>query len=423
MTILDESIRCMISKINQRDIFLGLVFLLFPIAHYKISVVGLPVYFSEIPLLIFIGFFFWKKYWTHIDWQSEWQSEKTFLIGLILFLIGATTSFFMNEHTDTGLGMLKSFFFLPVLLASVLILTRAQQQALEKILWMWLAGLATVAWTSLISASNGWLTYDGRLMGFYESPNYLAMLVAPGLLLSLYFFLTIMNNRIRWGLGFFSVILLMTLVLTQSYGALISFGVSLLLFLYLIRNIIVSSLKKIVLFCCFCLFVSGVFLWSSEKFQTLFHNTERSSFVSRQMIWRAAWKIGLDNPIVGIGVGNFQNEYLAYQKYFPPYLEWAVPQPHNLYVAFWLQAGIVGLGGFLIVIGNLLWRWHLSWKQKNLSQKERFLGALGLSLLVYYLIYGLIDTPYFKNDLALAFWGVIGMLFVWTKNAQSKIVD
>ena len=26
-----------------------------------------------------------------------------------------------------------------------------------------------------------------------------------------------------------------------------------------------------------------------------------------------------------------------YQKHFPPYLEWAVPQPHNLYLAFWLQ--------------------------------------------------------------------------------------
>lgn len=410
-------------KINQQDVLLGLVFLLFPIAHYKITVVGLPVYYSEIPLLTFIGFFFWKKYWTRIDWQSEWQRNKTFLIGLILFLIGATSSFFMNEQTMTGLGMLKSFFFLPVLLASVLIIARVQRNALEQILWMWLAGLATVAWTSLIIASKGWLMYDGRLMGFYESPNYLAMLVAPGLLLSLYFFLTIRNTSIRWGLGFFSIILLLTLVLTQSYGAVVSLGFSISLFLYFIKNVIVFSLKKIAPFFCVCLFVSGVFLWSSEKFQTLFHNTERSSLISRQMIWHAAWKIGLDNPIIGIGVGNFQNEYLAYQKYFPSYLEWAVPQPHNLYIAFWLQAGIVGLGGFLIIICNLLWRWHLSWKQKNLSQKEKFLGVLGLSLLVYYLIYGLIDTPYFKNDLSFALWGVIGFLSQWTKLFPSKDVD
>ena len=55
------------------------------------------------------------------------------------------------------------------------------------------------------------------------------------------------------------------------------------------------------------------------------------------------------NPLFGIGPGNFQNKYLEYQKYFPPYLEWSAPQPHNIFLAFWLESGLLGLAGFVII--------------------------------------------------------------------------
>lgn len=401
---------------------LAFSFLLFPIAHLKLSAFGLPFYFSEIPILIAAGILLWEMMQEKENWNEAWKANRFFFLGSGLFLLGASVSFFFNEQTFTGLGMLKSFFFLPVLLASILIFTRSKQNAMEKILWLWLAGLVVAAWTSLIIAMNGWLTYDGRLAGFYKSPNYLAMLIAPGMLLAVYFFFTITNKLLKWGLMFFFTILCVTLLLTGSYGAIVSSALSLGLFLWLIRDTLPFSPKKLLLVVCIAILFMGSVLWPTQKFQTLLQNGERSSLVSRQMIWESAWKIILDNPVVGIGAGNFQHEYLAYQKYFSPYLEWAVPQPHNLYLALWLQTGLIGLYGFGMVVSILIWRWYGAWKQKNLSREKRFFGALGLSLLTFYLIYGLIDTPYFKNDLVFALWGVIGMLFVWTKN-QSNIVD
>lgn len=405
-------------KINLETFFLGLVFLLFPIAHFKVTLFGLPLYLSEIPLLMATVFFFFKLQKEKIQWREEWEKNKIFLLGAFLFLFGATLSYLMNEKTLTGLGILKSFFFLPVVLSLLLAVTIKKREEVSFILWLWLAGLAITAWKSLIFFINGWLTYDGRLAGIYESPNYLAMLLAPGILLTLYFFLMTERKILKLGHIFFLIILALALFFTRSYGAITSIFVSTLIFLWLSRGTLSWSMKKI--FFISLLFLVGLFAFvlPTQKFQELVHGNERSSLASREMIWKSAIKIAEDNFLFGIGPGNFQAKYLEYQKYFPPYLGWAVPQPHNLYLSLLLQTGILGLAGFLLVLFTILKKWRARWKQKDLSREERLLGTLLYSLLVFYLVYGLIDTPYFKNDLAFACWGGVGFLLAWGKEER-----
>ena len=125
---------------------------------------------------------------------------------------------------------------------------------------------------------------------------------------------------------------------------------------------------------------------------------QRSSVASRVMIWRSAQKMLENDWAMGIGPSNFQEKYLDNQKYFSPYLEWAVPHPHSLYLAFWLSAGLLGFLTFLLMLG-----WWLKdfWKNKK---RETLLGLVSLSIILYFLLHGLADTTYFKNDLAVIFW-------------------
>jgi O-antigen ligase len=149
--------------------------------------------------------------------------------------------------------------------------------------------------------------------------------------------------------------------------------------------------------------IGGIILFlqiGTSKWEQLVAFQDRSSSMSRMMIWSAALKIGWDNPIIGIGPGRFQEKYLEYQKYFPPYLEWAVPQPHNLWLAIWLQLGILGVVGF----GWLLVTWLKEFADKK-DKKEIDYMYLGIMLSI--LIHGMVDTPYFKNDLAIIFWLII----------------
>ena len=128
---------------------------------------------------------------------------------------------------------------------------------------------------------------------------------------------------------------------------------------------------------------------------------DRSSLSSRFMIWQSAWDIGKESWLWGIGPGNFQEKYLEYQTLYPPYLEWAVPHPHNIFLSFWLQSGFLGFLGFVIICGWTLFRMFLSVSQRT-NKKELELFLIGFLFLM--LLWGLVDTPYWRNDLSVLFW-------------------
>ena len=140
------------------------------------------------------------------------------------------------------------------------------------------------------------------------------------------------------------------------------------------------------------------------------------------MIWRAAWMIGKDHPIFGIGPGNFLKYYLDYQKRFSePYLEWAVPEPHNIFLAFWLEAGILGLSGFALLLYWFFKKGIFEYKKARPGSarhgsKDISATILLISLMAYILIHGLFDTTYWKNDLAIMFWVIIGTMLIDNEN-------
>src|SRR3990167_663538 len=198
-------------------------------------------------------------------------------------------------------------------------------------------------------------------------------------------------------------LLLTALFFTHSYAVWISVALAALPFLFLDTASIPSWRKTLATLFLLTIIVGTFFLFESgsEKWQALMQLENRSSLVSLVMIWQSAGKMIADNPLFGIGLGRFQEVYLEYQKYFPPYLEWAVPQPHNLYLAVWLQTGLLGLFGFILLITRSVYILI-----KNKSRES----ALLLGLLTLYLIYGLFDTPFFKTDLAFSFWLVIALI-------------
>ncbi len=138
---------------------------------------------------------------------------------------------------------------------------------------------------------------------------------------------------------------------------------------------------------------------NTTKFSDLITFNPRSSLASRIMIWRSASKIISHNWFFGIGPGNFQQKYLDYQKFYPPYLEWAVPHPQNFYLTVWLYGGLLALTSFFSLF--VFWFQDIIpiIKKTDLTVLLIMQGSI---LLV--LIHGLVDTTYFKNDLAIIFW-------------------
>lgn len=369
-----------------------------PLYLLKINIFGVPFNILEVlGLIAIISALFEKKVF---ELTKFFRLPKLFVISCALVVLGTLISIFANGNRLTELGILKSWFLFPIIFSFFLYHTLSTRESVENILKTIYFSTFFVALIGVIYKLLSIVTFDNRLSAFYQSPNQLAMFVAPGIIFGFYFLIFEQNNLKRKLLHIALLsILFVCLYYSFSYAAWFSVfaGITVMLF-------VSSSSKKNFFkysFVVFCLFVFSIFLQTkTEKFSTLVNDSSRSSLASRQTIWKVSTLLIKENPIVGIGPGNFQQEYLEMQPLFEPYLEWAVPQPHNVFFAFWLQTGIVGFAGFLLLLSFVF---HSLFKSIK-KQKNTALAASLLGFFFYTLVHGIVDTTYWKNDLSLLFW-------------------
>lgn len=400
---------------SYRTVTFGLLIALLvtlPLAHFKATLFGVPIYVPEAFLLIAGIAFLLGCQKNSSVFRPIREFDRIFLTGALLFLTGAVFSLLSNPLALTGLGMLKTWFVFPMLMAWLLFQMQPSAQERELLLRIWLFTISLTALSAISYIFFGFLTYDGRLAAWFGSPNYLAIFSAPGILIASRALLKALVRKNEWKEMVFPLaslaVLLTALFFTRSHGVWLGVLAGLVVMIAhssLSKKTFLKILGAVIL-------ITGTFFfleYDHSKWQSIVSGEERSSLASRVMIWQSAAKMLEGQPIFGIGLGRFQEVYLEYQKYFPPYLEWAVPQPHNIMLAVWLQTGILGLIGFSLLIGRAI---------VLLLQNKNRESALLLGILALYLIYGLFDTPYFKTDLAFSFWLLISFVLLLPKSPE-----
>jgi len=392
---------------NYLALLISLTIISLPTYLVRFSIFSIPTnLFEVLAIITILAIFFYKKRNSLLEISKQ---NSAIAIAALLILLGLTIATFENNTAAKSLGIIKSWFVIPMFFSFLLATLPQRDFAKTLILRCLFASILLVATISITYAFFGVFTYDGRLKSFFLSPNHLAMFVAPGIFVGIYLMHKARNNQtiLQYSLLVSSLALIMTaLFLTKSYSAWIAVVFAYPILMLFSKSGLFRYLGRVGIF----IFIFSLLLSTqigTEKFLAATHISERSSLASRVMIWKSAVKIIGDNPLWGIGPGMFQEKYLAYQKYFPPYLEWAVPQPHNLYFAFWLQAGIFGLFGFFLLIIS-------AFRKIETLAKNKKTAPLAVLIAVYLtsvLIWGIADTPYWKNDLAFVFWLMLSLMF------------
>ena len=99
----------------------------------------------------------------------------------------------------------------------------------------------------------------------------------------------------------------------------------------------------------------------------------------RTQIWEVAWQMIQKNPIWGYG-------YLSYRDLAPQIIDARLVHPHNELLNIWFNLGGVGL--ILVALTYIAYAWHLRCAAQARLPQE----ALGLALLIYFLIRGLTEA-------------------------------
>jgi len=428
-----------------------LVIFCLPLYLIRLTIFSIPTTILEI--LIYTLFIFWllNKLIQNIKYSSHWPylsldiqrgetwAIKSLFIPITLILVGVSLTTIFSLNLRVSAGIWKAWFIDPFLFFIVIIsvfnnfkkksatssnskqINPPRYKAFIGILYSLFLSGTLVSIISLIYLIQGKIDPTGRLQAFYSSPNYLAMYLAPALIIGLGLFYKKVNSlrfaqrsrkttyfsssqnssfhsdkgqkslprrklrNILMTCGKFqktyfliplllsSFCLLISLFFTRSFsawiGIIVAIVFSLILYLYKLKK------KKIVLI----ILASGIVLVLLLSYSAL---TQReSSFNARLVIWQEAWQVFRINSVSGIG------------------------QPHNIFLAFLLQTGIIGFVGFI---------WLLVWffRPAGGQPKADELKILLTSIMIYFLIHGLTDTTYWKNDLSVIFWIVIGLMVV-----------
>lgn len=388
----------MLKKIINLGIYLTVFSL--PLYLVRFSIWWIPTNLLEVIICFLFILWLFKR--------EEKTIKCEFILPLLLIFIGLTVSSLFSKDILVSAGIWKSWFIIP-LIFSYLVLKeiKTKKEIRNVFISLSLSGLI-VSFISLFYLLSGRLTYDSRLSAFFLSPNHLAMYLSPIFVLSLYLYFVFRKNLCRILLLIVQLLSLFIIYFTYSLAACLAIFISL-FFLLLYRKSRVFTYSIL-----FLLIILLIIQIPSKKFQNLI-DFSYPSLKSRLVIWQSAWRITKDHALIGIGPGMFQEYYLAYQKFFPPYPEWAVPQPHNIFLAFWLQTGLLGLMGFIRLI-------YLFFRKcfKNIGSP---LFLILSSVMIYTLVHGLFDTPFWKNDLALLFFLVIALGCIGDRLSYSRKGD
>lgn len=140
---------------------------------------------------------------------------------------------------------------------------------------------------------------------------------------------------------------------------------------------------------------------------------ENYAVVERLAHWQAALNMARANPLLGVGMGNYEIAYPAYRL-----INWKFPlgHAHNYYLNVFAEAGIIGLSCYvaqwLIV---MFWTWRARQHPNTLA---RFV-ALGLfGTWTYLAVHSLTDNLY-VNNLFLHIGVMLGILAVLVNQSNT----
>lgn len=341
------------------------------------------------------------------------QQHRFFFVLLGVFFISSIAGVLVSDMVILSLGQWRAYFLEPILLFFVL-LGRRKEISSKEIIWFLLVATLSVSIYAIVQKFTGWgistpewtKLETRRVTAFFLSPNAVGLFLGPIIILMIY----MLVEKVSWWKKIFqhsfqqkkslvvSVILFLSLLavlFTKSEGTMIALGAGVATILFLMgwkKTVVGLVLIGIV----------GCGVVSPIRSAVLFQDKAGQN---RLTLWRYSWNFFTESPknfLFGAGVRQF------FRKIQKPHYDVKKMErliyPHNIIFNFWSEIGLFGVLSFMGMLGYLFRETFYKLK------KNKLWGATLVAMLVAIVVHGLVDVPYFKNDLAMLFW-ILAYLF------------
>ena len=122
-------------------------------------------------------------------------------------------------------------------------------------------------------------------------------------------------------------------------------------------------------------------------------------------LWRVSLRMLRDHPIFGAGINAYQTVVAPYRATDPN--QAPALYPHNVVLTSWTELGLLGLFAFMYILFALMILPWTTLRRATMTHRP-LLWGLGTAM-VMIAVHGLVDSPYWKNDLSLEFWVLLSI--------------
>jgi hypothetical protein len=414
----------------------------------------------------FLGKYKIRDFIKNSPWNKEGgaagRKKYPFGVEIILLLIISFVAVGVAGFSIGALGIWKAYFFEPVLLY-ILILNlfsppfegegRGGFSGINKIGLSLAIGAGAVAIYAVFQKITGfgitnplWAAVETRrVVSFFGYPNAVGLYLAPVIpVLVAFLFPPSKNNDkkiyfplkkenisvigLSRGLLTFIIILsLAAIFFAHSEGALVGLAVA-----FIVGGLLGNKKTRLAVLV-FVIAVSFVLLFTPNSWKTVEQKLTLKDFSGQ--VRRYQWKETLvmlnhGHFYQGAGLDNYQKAIAPYHQegfFYDDGTDFLFHQhtvesaayraktwrpveiymyPHDIFLNFWSELGLAGLLLFIwLIIKFSIFNFQFSIKEGK--YKMLHLGLLCAMIVI--VVHGLVDVPYFKNDLACLFWIIIAL--------------
>jgi O-antigen ligase len=306
---------------------------------------------------------------------------------VVLLAAGAISVIVASDHRG-ALGLYRAYFIEPIAIYYVASDLLAGRENVQRFLVALAAGSSAFAVLNLIVFARALAAHNVHVgaapNAFYGDANYVAMYLEPPVAMAAG--LLMLGDSPRWR-RFGGVWLLIT---GSALAVMFSKGSYLALAALVVVALITVPRWRIALAAAV---VAAVAAATQIPLVMQRLATVASSAGGREQIFGATVNILRAHPIFGIGLGGYSFQFRG-----------STPEiyPHDIWLTFWVELGILGVVAFAVILFGLLWRSWRAWSLTVGLYRPVLWGVLGA--LVLWTVHGLVDSPYWKNDMSAEFW-------------------
>ena len=316
----------------------------------------------------------------------------------LLLLAGAISVLVAQDHRG-ALGLYRAYFIEAVAVFYIAVDLIRRSEEVQQLELAFAIGSSLFALLNLVVFGQAVLAHNVHVgtapNALYGDANYVAMYLEPPVALAVG--LLIFGTTPRWRLigGAWVLITGVALILTFSKGSYLALGALAFAMALSIPRWGVPILVG-----------SGIAAFLVSRIPLV---AERMSLTDvsiggRLELVSGTLKMLRGSPIFGFGLGGYTFQFRG-----------QIPEiyPHDIWLTFWVEVGLLGLIAFAVILFSLLWRGWRAWPRTGDFYRPATWGAS--AALVMWTIHGLVDSPYWKNDMSVEFWILAAMVMVSAK--------